>query len=367
MEDPIREGVPQAIAIARRAGIKVKMITGDYRLTAERVATAIGLDAGQGEVMEGSILEALDDEQLAARVQGTVVFSRIKPQDKLRIVRALQAQGEVAAMIGDGVNDAPALQRANIGVVVGTATDVAKETADLVLLDNNFRTIVLAIEQGRIIYENIRKVVSFTMSNSFAEVLAIVTAQLLGFPPLLTVPQILWIHLIADGPPDIVLGFEPREPGIMLEKPTPLSEPILPRLGIWLGVAISVSSAAFALALFTGGLRGTGSLALAQSLAFGVFAVDAMIYIFGYRSLRRPIYRLGSIANNKALVGAVVLGLTLAVGAIVFPPLRNLLGLAPLTALQWGLIFALSFALLIVVEVGKYVNLRLSGKRLSRD
>jgi Ca2+-transporting ATPase len=362
MEDPVREGVPEAVASAQRAGIKVKMITGDYQRTAQHVARNIGLDAAPEQIMEGSTLESLDDQALEARVEDTVIFSRIKPHDKLRIVRALQAHGEVTAMVGDGVNDAPALQRANIGVAVGTGSDVAKEAGDLILLDDNFRTIVLAVEQGRIIFENVRKVVSFTMSNSLAAVLAIVAAQLLGFPQLLTVPQILWIHLIADGPPDIVLGFEPQEPGIMQESPKPLSEPVLPALGVWLAVAISMTSAAVAIALFAANIE-SGGLARARSLAFGVFAVDAMVYIFAYRSLRRSILRIGPVTHNKALIGAVLLGLSLAVGAIAIPLLRNALGLVPLSARQWALIFALSFGLLIVVEMGKSVNAWLGERR----
>ncbi|HOG47118.1 MAG TPA: cation-transporting P-type ATPase [Anaerolineae bacterium] len=363
MEDPIREGVNEAVALTRNAGIKVKMITGDYRRTAERIAATIGLAEGAGQVMEGQELEALDDAALQARVEDVAIFSRIRPEDKLRIVAALQTHDEVVAMIGDGVNDAPALQRANIGVVVGTGTDVAKETGDLILLDNNFRTVVLAVQEGRIIFENIRKVVSYTMSNSFAEVLAIFAAQLLGFPPLLTVVQILWIHLIADGPPDIVLGFERQEPGIMEEKPKPLSEPVLPPLGLGLAVAISVVSAAFALVLFANLYLLQGNLVLGQSLAFAIFAIDAMIYIFGYRSLRCSLGRVGAIGRNMPLVGAVVLGLALAIGAVVVPPLRRGLGLASLSVLQWALILAFSFALLGLVEAAKYIDARLRARR----
>ena len=363
MEDPIREGVPEAIALTRNAAVKVKVITGDYRRTAERVAALIGLGVDGRRIVEGSEIQALDDAGLQARVEDVVIFARIRPADKLRIVEALQAHGEVVAMIGDGVNDAPALQRADIGVVVGTGTDVAKETADLILLDNNFRTIVLAIEEGRIIFENIRKVVSYTMSNSFAEVLAILVAQLLGFPPLLTVVQILWIHLIADGPPDIVLGFERREPGIMEEPPRPVSAPVLPPLGLWLAVFISTSSAAFALALFANQYLGQGNVVLGQSLAFAIFAVDAMVYIFGYRSLRRSLAAIGSITQNKPLVGAVLLGLGLGVAAIVVPALRSLLGLAPLTAQQWAIIMAFSFALLGVVEAAKAIHARRRPRR----
>src|SRR4030043_826807 len=157
MQDPIRDGVHEAVEIAQKAGIQVKMITGDYRRTAENIARSIGLMKPEDHSLEGAELAAMTDQQLQEEVKQVAVFSRIRPQDKLRIVRALQTNGEKTAMIGDGVNDAPALQRANIGVVVGTASDVAKETADLILLDNNFRTLVAAIEEGRVIFENIRK------------------------------------------------------------------------------------------------------------------------------------------------------------------------------------------------------------------
>jgi Ca2+-transporting ATPase len=367
MEDPIREGVREAIAVARRAGIQVKMITGDYRRTAERIAASIGLpvdDVGgvhQSRVLEGEELATLDDRQLQKRVGQTVVFSRIRPQDKLRIVRALQAQGEITAMIGDGVNDAPALQRANIGVVVGSATDVAKETADLILLDNNFRTVVAAVEEGRVVFENIRKVVAYTLSNSFAEVLTIFGAMVLGWPAPLMVAQILWIHLICDGPSDIVLGFEPKEEGIMDEMPKPIHEPVLNRLGLSLIGVISIASTLVALVFFGHYYTLHHNPIEGRSYAFASFAVNSMIYIFAYRSMRRSIFRSGSLSQNKPLVVAVLAGLLLAIGAFLVPPIRNLLGISPLSLQQWGVVFSVALLLIAVVEIGKLVS---KGRRV---
>jgi Ca2+-transporting ATPase len=358
MEDPIREGVNNAVEVAHRAGVKVKMITGDYRRTAERIGRSIGLLAEDGQILEGQELETLDDQQLKERVDKTVIFSRIRPQDKLRIVRALQARGEITAMIGDGVNDAPALQRANIGVVVGSATDVAKETADLILLDNNFRTVVAAIEEGRVIFENIRKVVAYTLSNSFAEVLTIFVAMMLGWPAPLLVAQILWIHLICDGPSDIVLGFEPKEEGIMDEKPKSLQEPVLTRLGLSLIGIISGASALTALLLFGHSYLSHGIAAEGRSYAFATFAVNSMIYIFAYRSMRRSIFNSGSLGQNKPLVVSVVVGLLLAVTAFMVPSIRNLLELVPLSLQQWGVIFGVALTLLAIVEIGKLINNR---------
>ena len=356
MEDPIREGVREAIAVAQRAGIKVKMITGDYRRTAERIAALVGLKARDDEILDGEELAQLSDEELAQRVQEVVVFARIRPRDKLRIVRALQSHGEIAAMIGDGVNDAPALKRANIGVVVGSATDVAKETADLILLDDNFRTVVAAIEEGRVIFENIRKVVAYTLSNSFAEVLLIFSAMLLGWPAPLLVAQILWIHLICDGPSDIVLGFEPKEEGIMDEKPRPLSEPILNRLGLSLIGIISVAGAAVGLALFGHYFLAHDNPAEGRSIAFASFAVNSMFYIFAYRSMRRSIFRSGPLSANKPLVAAVLSGLLVAFVPFLVPGLREVLQITPLHLGDWLVVAGVAVGLLVVVEVGKAIS-----------
>jgi Ca2+-transporting ATPase len=356
MEDPIREGVREAIQVAQCAGIRVKMITGDYRRTAERIATLIGLPVGEDQVMDGDALNQLSDAQLAERIENVSVFARIRPKDKLRIVRALQKSGEIVAMIGDGVNDAPALKRANIGVVVGTATDVAKETADLILLDNNFKTVVAAVEEGRIIFENIRKVVAYTLSNSFAEVLVIFGAMLLGWPAPLLVAQILWIHLICDGPSDIVLGFEPKESGIMEEPPKSLNEPILNTLGLSLIGIISTVSAMVGLGLFGHYFQQHNDLIEGRSFAFASFAINSMIYIFAYRSLRRSIFHSSPLRANKPLMWAVVSGLAVALIAFIIPQLRNMLGIVPIHLEDWVLIAVVAVGLLMVVELGKWLT-----------
>jgi Ca2+-transporting ATPase len=362
MEDPLRDGVIEAIQVAHKAGIQVKMITGDYRLTAEHIARSSGLMQPGDRSMEGPEVAALTDEQLQERVRATAVFARIRPQDKFRIIKALQANGEITAMIGDGVNDAPALQRANIGVVVGAATDVAKETADVILLDNNFRTIVAAIEEGRIIFQNIRKVVAYTLSNSFAEVLAIFVSMILGLPAPLMVAQILWIHLICDGPSDIVLGFEPKEYGIMDEKPKSLKEPILNHLGLSLIGVISVSSATAVLLLFHHFYSVHGNPVEGRSIAFASFAVNSMIYIFAYRSLRQPLFRMNKLTANMPLVWAVLAGLVMAVLPFIIPGLGDLLGIVPLTFGEWLIVFGIAFGLLAIVEVGKWISNKLHAK-----
>ena len=359
MEDPVREGVVNAIQVARRAGIQTKMITGDYRRTAEKIAANIGLLNAGERSLDGEAIARLTDEQLQEAVKHTSVFARIRPQDKFRIVRALQTNGEITAMIGDGVNDAPALKRANIGVVVGSATDVAKETADLILLDNNFRTIVAAIEEGRVIFANIRKVVAYTLSNSFAEVLTIFIAMLFRWPAPLTVAQILWIHLICDGPSDIVLGFEPKEEGVMNEKPKSLKAPILTPLALSLIAVISITSAIFALALFGHFFQAHNSPIEGRSIVFASFAINSMIYIFAYRDMRRPLPRMNKLSANKPLIWAVLGGLLTALIAFVIPGLRDLLGIVPLTLEELSWVIGAALSLLATVEVAKLIANRL--------
>jgi Ca2+-transporting ATPase len=359
MEDPVREGVVHAIRVAQHAGIQIKMITGDYRRTAEHIACSIGLMKEGDQSLEGGDVARLTDEQLQEQVKKTALFSRIRPQDKFRIVRALQANGEITAMIGDGVNDAPALKRANIGVVVGSATDVAKETADLILLDNNFRTVVAAIEEGRIIFANIRKVVAYTLSNSFAEVLTIFIAMMLRWPMPLMVAQILWIHLICDGPSDIVLGFEPKEDGIMDEKPRSLKAPILTALGSSLIGLISITSAIFALALFGHFFQIHNNPVEGRSIVFASFAINSMVYIFAYRSMRRPLFRMNKLSANKPLIWAVVAGLLTALVAFWIPGLRDLLGIVPLSLEEWAWVIGIALTLLVIVEIGKAISNRL--------
>jgi Ca2+-transporting ATPase len=359
MEDPVREGVPAAIQVAQHAGIQVKMITGDYRRTAERIALSIGLMKDGDQTLEGGEIARLTDKQLQEQVKQTAVFARIRPQDKFRIVRALQANGEITAMIGDGVNDAPALKRANIGVVVGSATDVAKETADVILLDNNFRTIVAAIEEGRVIFANIRKVVAYTLSNSFAEVLTIFTAMIFRWPAPLAVAQILWIHLICDGPSDIVLGFEPKENGIMDEKPRSLKAPILTPLALSLIGVISITSAIFALWLFGHFYQAHHNPVEGRSIVFASFAINSMVYIFAYRSMRRSIFRMNKLTANKPLIWAVLVGLLTALVAFWIPGLRKLLGIVPLSLEEWSWVIGIAITLLAIVETGKAISNRI--------
>ena len=355
MLDPVRSDVADSINAACAAGIQVKMITGDYRKTAEKIASRIGLYKENDGTLEGEEIAAMSDEELRRKVSKTSIFARIRPHEKYRIINALQENGEVTAMLGDGVNDAPALKRANIGVVVGTATDVAKETADLILLDNSFSTVVAAIEEGRIIFANVRKVVAYMLSNSFAEVLTIFIAMILKWPVPLMISQILWIHLICDGPADIVLGFEPKEGGIMKEKPKSVKDPILPKLSAILIAVISSTSAIFVLSVFHHYYNIHQDILVGRSMVFACLAINSMIYIFAYRSMRLPIYKMSRLTTNPLLIWSVLLGLGTIVIAFVIPGLRNVLGLVPLSFLQWLEVLGFAVGLLLIVEIGKAI------------
>ena len=354
IEDPIRPTVKDAIALCRRAGIRVKMITGDYRKTAEKVAQNLGLMVGSNQIIEGKDLENITEEDLTNIVKNIVIFCRVTPQHKLKIVNALQMNQEITAMIGDGVNDAPALKKSNIGVSVGNATEVAKETASLILLDNNFGTLVNSVEEGRIIFDNIKKVVAYVLSNSFAEIFILFSAFILGWQIPLLVAQILWIHLICDGPADIALGFERGEKGIMDEPPKNFMESILDQKSKSLILIISLISALWCL-IFFWYFWTLGNLALGRTIVFSVLGMQSMIYIFSYRSLHLSILKSGSIFANKPLFFSVLLGIALVVLGVYVPALNSVLGTVPLDLLGWGIVLGEAFGMVGIVELVKFV------------
>jgi Ca2+-transporting ATPase len=366
IEDPVRSTVKDAIALCNRAGIKVKMITGDHRATAEKVAYAIGMAAGPDQILEGKQIEAMSESELAKVVDDKVIFYRVAPHHKLKIVSALQSCGEITAMIGDGVNDAPALKKSNIGVSVGNATDVAQETASLILLDSNFKTLVDTVEEGRIIFDNIKKVVSYVLSNSFTEMFVVIGAILLDWPAPLTVAQILWIHLICDGPSDIVLGFERGEGGIMDETPKSIKESFLDNDSKFLIIAISSTSAILSLLLFQHYWQVHNDIILGRTLVFTFIAIEDLVYIFSYRNLRQSIFTSGRFFSNRALFGTVALGFVQQIMAIHNPFLSNLLAVVSLQLADWLLVLSFALCMVGLVEAVKYVARHVKGKHSRR-
>ena len=351
--DPPRKEVKEALSITGQAGIRVKVVTGDYRYTAEKIMEFLDLKIKSNEVLEGYELEKLSDNELKEKITSINLFARVTPHQKLKIVRVLQEIGEIVAMTGDGVNDAPALKKANIGIVVGEASEVAKETADLILLDSNFKTIVSAVEEGRVVFENIKKVIFFMLSDSFAEIVLILASILLGWPLPLTVIQILWIHLLCDGPEDFVLGFEPKEKEAMIEGPKKIDEPILDKIAIFLIFLISFLSGLFSLALFWYfGLRGQ-NMELGRTMAFMALSFDSVLYIFSCRTFRKPFWRYENFWKNKWLFLAVASSLLLQIFITYIPFTQRILNIVPLSITHWLLLLLAAIMIILIIELTK--------------
>ncbi len=361
MIDPARPEVIPAIQKARGAGLRTIMVTGDYAATAQAIATEIGVLRPGGRVISGRELEAMSDEELESVIENVDVFARVAPHHKVRIVQALRNRGHVAAMTGDGVNDAPALKRADIGVAMGiTGTDVSKQTADMVLTDDNYVSIVSAIEQGRIIYSNIRKFVYFLLSCNMAEIAIIFIATLLGWPVPLTAIQLLWLNLLSDGAPALALGLEKGDPDTMTRPPRPPQEPVINREMI---VGVAVQTVAIAGTVLWAYLRGsyyaekTGqdAVMLAQTMAFVTLVLSELFRAYTSRSERYPLFKLG-LFSNKWMQVAVGFSVALLLIVVFVPFFQPIFGTVPLDDLEeWLVILPLVLIPSVVAELQKLV------------
>jgi calcium-translocating P-type ATPase len=330
IRDPIRHDVPETLQTTRKAGIRVVLVTGDNLLTAQAIGKELGFAVYPGAVMEGKTLDTISNEELENRIQNIDIFARVTPAHKLRIITAWQKRGESVAMTGDGVNDAPSLKAADIGLALGNGTEVAKEASELVLLDDGFPTITTAIRQGRIAFDNIRKVVIFLLNGTFTEILIIAGALLANLPLPLTAIQILWINLVEDGFPNFALAFEPGNENIMDRPPLKKNEPILNKTAIGIIFFAGLLSDIALIGLFFW-LNSAYAITLIQmqTIFFLAVGTDALLNIFPLKSLHKPLLRI-NIFNNKYLIFAVMLGLTLQVLAVYTPFLNSFLGTTPL-------------------------------------
>lgn len=351
--DPPRKEVHETLALAQNSGLKIKVVTGDYSLTAVKIMENLGLKISPEEILEGKEMEQLKRKSLKEKILSTKLFARVTPEQKLTIVKILQANKEIVAMTGDGVNDAPALKKSNIGIVVGDASEIAKETADLILLDNNFKTIISAIEAGRLVFENIKKIILFILSNSFAEIVVILGSLIMGWPFPLTVIQILWLNLLCNGPEDFILSFEPKEKEIMLEGPKKIDEPILGKVGISLIVLISLISGLVSLGFFWYFGIFKENMALGGTMVFMSLAFRSIFYIFSCRTLRKPFWRYENFWSNPWLFVVVFLSLALGIIVTYFPPTQKILTLVPLEFSHWLLLFANGSILVLIIEIVK--------------
>ncbi len=357
MMDPPRESSKAAVAQCIQAGIRPVMITGDHKVTASAIAKELGILTEGTRAIEGSELEKLSDRELQELVPQVSVYARVSPEHKIRIVRAWQELGNLVAMTGDGVNDAPALKQADIGVAMGvTGTEVAKDAAGMVLTDDNFATIVQAVKNGRNIYANIKRAIQFLLSGNFAGILTVLYASLGAFPVPFAAVHLLFINLLTDSLPAIALGLEPHTDAVMEERPRPRNEGILTKDFLWSvgieGLVIAVAViAAFHIGLSHGGA------AVGSTMAFATLCLSRLFHGFNCKS-RRPVIFTKTLWNNKALLAAFAIGVALLGIVVLIPVVRPLF---QVTALSMGLvstIVGLSFASMVVIQLLKVIRTR---------
>ncbi|MFZ6035785.1 MAG: cation-translocating P-type ATPase [Patescibacteria group bacterium] len=354
IKDPLRADARETIQRCIQAGIRPVMLTGDHRLTARAIAEEVGLPHQDDNIIEGEEFAKLSREELMSRIHTISVYARVTPEDKLRIIDAWQERGEVVAMTGDGVNDAPALKSADIGVALGSGTDVAKESADMVLIENNFSTIVRAVEQGRIIFDNIKKAILFLLSDSFTLMLLVTLSLFFHWPLPLVAVQILWINLVTDSFPSIGLTLEAGEQDIMSQKPVSRTMPIIDReMKILIGV-VSVLIGLLLLGLFAMQRELTGDLDRARTTTFAAAAIATLLYSFSYRSIRHQIWQQNPF-RNRPLVLAVLVGLLIQLPVIYIPALQGVFQTVSLNALDWLLALPVGLAAILCIEIIKMI------------
>lgn len=353
MMDPPRKEVPEAIRVSKMAGIRTVMITGDHRLTARAIGKELGI--GNGEVIEGVQLDRMSSEDLREHIDDVSVFARVTAEHKVRIVEALKARGHIVAMTGDGVNDAPALTAADIGVAMGrTGTEVTKEASDMVIADDNFATIVSAIEEGRRIFDNIRKGTSYLLSVSFAELATIFFAVALGFPLPLLAAQILWINVVAEEFPAIGLALEPSHSDIMKRKPRDPKEsmPSRPLMIYTLGIAATIVAGTLGMYIIT--LQSNPDLSYARTVAFVGLGFFTVYNAYSSRSLQESVFRMNPLGNKTLLIG--IAASILAILAVVYIPfMQFIFETRPLTSESWILILITGLVVVLAAEVMKKI------------
>lgn len=350
MIDPPRPEVRDAVEICRHAGIKPVMITGDHKITAVAIAKDLGILPPDGEAITGLELQKMNDEEFNERIENINVYARVSPENKVRIVQQFQKRGEVVSMTGDGVNDAPALKLADIGVAMGiTGTDVSKQAADIVLTDDNFATIVSSVKEGRRIYDNILKAINFLLATNIGELLTLFIAVLAGWNSPLLAVHILIINLVTDSLPALALSFDPAAPKIMERKPNDSKQSILNRKFLSKVIAQGAMIAALTLISFRIGLH--TSVATGQTMAFGVLALSQLVHVLNIRAGSFSAFR--NIFSNKYLLGAIVLSALIVLGILEIPALHEVFKVTNLDWEQWSIVIGFSLLPLPIMEIWK--------------
>ena len=363
MMDPPREESMAAVAECKRAGIRPIMITGDHKVTAAAIAKRIGILNDESEACEGAVIDSMSDEELKDFVEGISVYARVSPEHKIRIVRAWQEKGNIVAMTGDGVNDAPALKQADIGVAMGiTGSEVSKDAASMVLTDDNFATIVKAVENGRNVYQNIKNSIQFLLSGNFGAILAVLYASIAGLPVPFAPVHLLFINLLTDSLPAIALGLEPHSKRVMDEKPRPMNESILTKdfltkigtEGLCIGITTMIG--------FMIGLTGEGGNAvLASTMAFGTLCTARLVHGFNCKA-DYPVIFSKRLWNNIYLIGAFLLGLVLITCVMTVPALHGVFKVQTLTFTQLLIVYGLALVNLPVIQLMKKIKLMFKKK-----
>ncbi len=360
LRDPIREDVRDAVRVTREAGIRIIMATGDHKLTAVSIGKELGFSSDDAAVLLGSDMDAMSDHDLQTRLATVEILSRVSPEHKMRVVTLLRQSGEVVAMTGDGVNDAPGLKAADLGVALESGSDVSKEAADLVLLDNSFTTITEAIRQGRIAFDNIRKVVVFLLGNSFTEIILVLASLIFDTPLPMTAAMILWANLVEDGFPNFALAFEPGQRNVMKRKPFKRNEPILDKVSMAIIFAVGIIADFLLLGVFFylyfHETQAWG-IEYIQTIIFAMLATNSLIYVFSIKALDEPIWRI-NLFDNKYLLFASGFGLAVMGLAIYAPPLQLMLGTEALHPLALLGVFGLGLLQVAMIEVAKWVFYR---------
>ena len=354
MIDPPRKGVKEAVAACRRAGIKTVMITGDHILTAKAIAKELGILKMRDGAITGKELDQISQKELEKNIMSYSVFARVSPEHKVRIVKAFQSEGAVVAMTGDGVNDAPALKNADIGIAMGkNGTDVAKNAADMVLADDNFVTIVEAVKQGRNIFDNIRKAIHFLIATNIGEIVTIFMGLILGLKSPLLAIQLLWINLVTDSFPAIALGLEKSDANIMNRKPIDSKKGLFAD-GLWSKIFVEGTMLGM-LTLFAFSIGNKMySLEVGRTMAFVCLGMLELVHSFNIKS-EESIFKVG-IFENKYLVGAFLLGTIMQVGVVIFSPIASIFKLVPLNNIQWIYTILISLVPIVIVEIQKKWN-----------
>ena len=361
MMDPPREESKAAVEECVRAGIKPVMITGDHKITAAAIAKRIGILKEESEACEGAVIDDMSDEELKDFVENVSVYARVSPEHKIRIVRAWQEKGNIVAMTGDGVNDAPALKQADIGVAMGiTGSEVSKDAAAMVLTDDNFATIIKAVENGRNIYQNIKNSIQFLLSGNFGAILAVLYAAIAGLPVPFAPVHLLFINLLTDSLPAIALGLEPHNSNVMKEKPRPAGESILTKryladIGIE-GLVIGVLSM---IAFFIG--YRSGDVRLASTMAFGTLCLGRLFHGFNCKD-KEPVLFTKKFLNNIYLIGAFILGAVLITGVMMIPALQGIFKVTVLNIKQLFIVYGLAFLTLLIVQLIKLIRFFIETK-----